>query len=425
MRPRKSRPQWTAATRSRSPSSRLRRILRTTTAPCNSSARGGRSSHRARSPGRRTARRTRRRSSTTSTSSTTTCWRDPIGFTEAAGNFQHVNSTGQGTGGDAVHTEPTTARTRARRRPPVGLPDNTHRQREHRHAARRHSAADADVPVPRTGARIPHDPFVASNGGDEADIVYHEYTHGLSNRLVVDADGNSTLGGVQAGAMGEAWSDWYAMDFLDAQGLIDGHAGRRRPARRQLRCPRARPDPDRGRWTARSARPRRSATAALPGRTAGPGGYTYGDYGKIDRRVPEVHADGEIWGADAVGSPRRSSARGLTEASGHPGDGAVARRTRPFLDMRNAILQADLRQPAARTTTRSGRCSRTAAWASSPAPSTATTRLPVQDFQTPPPPNPFGKLLGKVEDPDTGKPIEGVRSRSAATAPASRATSPV
>ena len=38
------------------------------------------------------------------------------------------------------------------------------------------------------------DPFIASNGGDEADIVYHEYTHGLSNRLVVDANGNSTLG---------------------------------------------------------------------------------------------------------------------------------------------------------------------------------------------------------------------------------------
>ena len=58
-----------------------------------------------------------------------------------------------------------------------------------------------------------------SNGGDEADIVYHEYTHGLSNRLVVDADGISTLGNIQAGSMGEAWSDWYAMDFLTNEGL--------------------------------------------------------------------------------------------------------------------------------------------------------------------------------------------------------------
>ena len=44
--------------------------------------------------------------------------------------------------------------------------------------------------------------------------MYHEYTHGLSNRLVVDADGNSTLNSIQAGAMGEAWSDCYAMDYL-------------------------------------------------------------------------------------------------------------------------------------------------------------------------------------------------------------------
>src|SRR5256885_15197739 len=63
------------------------------------------------------------------------------------------------------------------------------------------------------------DDFPPTNGSDEADIVYHEYTHGLSNRLVVDALGNSTLGGGQAGSMGEAWSDWYAMDFLNNLGV--------------------------------------------------------------------------------------------------------------------------------------------------------------------------------------------------------------
>ncbi len=67
------------------------------------------------------------------------------------------------------------------------------------------------------------DPFIAGNCGDEADVVYHEYTHGLSNRLVVDANGNSTLGNIQAGSMGEAWSDWYAMDFLVNQGLFTRH----------------------------------------------------------------------------------------------------------------------------------------------------------------------------------------------------------
>ncbi len=71
------------------------------------------------------------------------------------------------------------------------------------------------------------DPFIAGNSGDEADVVYHEYTHGLSNRLVVDANGVSTLGNVQAGAMGEAWSDWYAMDYLVEPGPVQGHQGRR------------------------------------------------------------------------------------------------------------------------------------------------------------------------------------------------------
>ena len=63
-----------------------------------------------------------------------------------------------------------------------------------------------------------------ANGGDEADVVYHEYTHGLSNRLVVDATGNSTLGRIQAGSMGEAWSDWYAMDYLVSQRPLPRHA---------------------------------------------------------------------------------------------------------------------------------------------------------------------------------------------------------
>src|SRR5207247_2981784 len=63
------------------------------------------------------------------------------------------------------------------------------------------------------------DPVIAADGANDAGIVYHEYTHGLSNRLVIDADGFSTLGSVQAGSMGEAWSDWYAYDFLEKQGL--------------------------------------------------------------------------------------------------------------------------------------------------------------------------------------------------------------
>ena len=111
---------------------------------------------------------------------------------------------------------PTTART-----PPTGLPDGSHIDN-----ANMSTPPDGQAPTMQMylqhqpGTSYPdEDPFSPTNVGDEADTVYHEYTHGLSNRLVVDAAGNSTLGEVQAGAMGEAWSDWYAMDYLVDQGL--------------------------------------------------------------------------------------------------------------------------------------------------------------------------------------------------------------
>ena len=72
-------------------------------------------------------------------------------------------------------------------------------------------------------------------------------------------------------------------------------------ARRRVRRRRRRPDPHRA-----DRLPGRLDVAALPRHAGhGPGGYTYGDFGKIIGG-PEVHADGEIWGADAVGPARRA-----------------------------------------------------------------------------------------------------------------------
>jgi extracellular elastinolytic metalloproteinase len=197
----------------------------------------------------------------------------PIGFTEAAGNFQHVNSTGQGLANDEVRTEPLDGANTlcCVGGQPVGLPNNTH-------VNNANFGTPPDGQNPRMQmflfhySQNPADPFVASNGGDELDVVYHEYTHGLSNRLVIDANGNSTLGGGQAGAMGEAWSDWYAFDFLNAEGWVADT-----PADRDLRvgdyvghgldlirtqpmdCP------------VGSVSPKCQGGTA-PGRTAGPGG---------------------------------------------------------------------------------------------------------------------------------------------------------
>ena len=91
--------------------------------------------------------------------------------------------------------------------------------------------------------------------------------------------GNSTLGHVQAGAMGEAWSDWYAADSLVSDGLEIDKKGKAdldlfrydgagvtsirtqpidcTPSSPASRCPRARCD------------------------TGHSGGYTYADYGKV------------------------------------------------------------------------------------------------------------------------------------------------
>jgi hypothetical protein len=126
----------------------------------------------------------------------------PIGFTRTADNFEAVD-------GDAVQGESDDGANTA-----GGLPDDLH-------ASNANMSTPPDGTSPRMQMSLinPGARFLAGNSGDESDVVYHEYTHGLSNRLVVDANGFSTLNGSQADAMGEGWSDWYAEDFLVSQGL--------------------------------------------------------------------------------------------------------------------------------------------------------------------------------------------------------------
>ncbi|MGI8433402.1 MAG: M36 family metallopeptidase [Nocardioidaceae bacterium] len=255
----------------------------------------------------------------------------PIGFTEAAGNFQRFNTTGRGEGGDAVETQ-----TDDGANTDHGLPDGNHIDN-----ANMSTHPDGHPPTMQMylqhapGTSYPDgDPFAPTNVGDEADTVYHEYTHGLSNRLVVDANGHSTLGPVQAGSMGEAWSDWYAMDYLVANKLqhdypmsgdvvlfqYDGQGvflDRTEP----LDC-------------AVGAKTRRCGGGATGHR----GGYTYADFGDVIG-FPEVHADGEIWAQtlwdlrNRIGSRLSESlvTRAMELSPANPS----------FLDERNAILLAD------------------------------------------------------------------------------------
>ncbi len=322
----------------------------------------------------------------------------PIGFTEAAGNFQVTNATRQGLGGDPVRAESDDGANTDN-----GLPDDGHIDN-----------ANMDTPPdgisPRMQMFLQHepgttypdgDPWSPTNVGDEADTVYHEYTHGLSNRLVVDANGDSTLGDVQAGAMGEAWGDWYGMDYLVSRGLqrdtrADGEIVMFQYDGEGVFFDRTEPvDCAVG-----------STSAACPGGDGtGPGGYTYGDYGKV-AGVPEVHGDGEIWAQTlwdlraAVGSSVAESlvTRAMELSPANPS----------FLDERNAILQADQavfrgvhRNAAWRVFAHRGMGFFAGAIDGNDA-------APGEDFSLPPRPGAAtGTLTGTVRDSASGAPVAG------------------
>lgn len=320
----------------------------------------------------------------------------PIGFNDAAGNFEWG-----GTGGN----DPVLGNTSDGANTDGGFPDLNHVDN-----ANMTTFPDGSPPqmqmylfekLPRFGlATIP-----SANGGDDAEVVYHEYVHGLSNRLVLYPDGNSGLDTHQSGSMGEAWSDWYAEDYLNQQGykpdtaaigdVVMGELTFAGLLRSQpVDCPVGTTDP------------------ACPGGFAtGPGGYTYGDLGLITtgdgvEGSPEVHADGEIW-LETLWDLREELPDGLTRR-------LVTRAMElsppgpSFLDMRNAILQADV-------VATSG-ANEDAIWsvfaergmgyfASSVGGSDVQ---PVEDFSTPPDcsSDPCHDVTGTVTDAVTGDPIE-------------------
>ncbi|NEA64570.1 M36 family metallopeptidase [Streptomyces sp. SID12488] len=316
----------------------------------------------------------------------------PIGFTRAAGNFD-------GRDGDAVQ-----AQTDDGAAMQDGLPDDNHVNN-----ANMGTPPDGQAPTMQmylTGgySDSPDYKVPSGNFGDVAPVVYHEFTHGLSNRLVVDADGVSTLTGQQGGAMGEAWSDWFAADFLATKRFmkddprVDGEVSMDPPGWRGDLSLRSQP------LDCRVG----STSAKCPGtKEAGAGGYTYGDYGKIYSGGPEVHADGEIWG-ETLWDLRTELGSKLTESLlTRAMELSPANPT--FLDQRNAILQAD-------TVVNGGRA-HNALWQAFAhrgmgyfaAALTADDIRPDEDFSLPPGPNtPLVTLTGKVTDNGTGTAVSGV-----------------
>jgi hypothetical protein len=230
------------------------------------------------------------------------------GFNEAAGNYQQENFGRGGLGGDAVlaYSHFGSALTIS----PLLV-----------------NAFFSSTPDDGTPAEIAMFTSFSGAGGFftdgslDAEIIVHEYTHGVSNRLV--RQGYTTF---QGRSMGEAWSDFYSLEYTLPSGAPpDGIY----PAGQYFIQA----------WgTGGRSRPYSTNLDVNP--------ITYADLGNIIP-VPEVHADGEIW-VEALMEIRANLIAQFGDAEGRRRvrmlvmDGMKLSVPAPsMVDMRDAILLAD------------------------------------------------------------------------------------
>ncbi|HSO73919.1 MAG TPA: M36 family metallopeptidase, partial [Blastocatellia bacterium] len=171
-----------------------------------------------------------------------------LGFTESAGNFQTNNFGRGGTGNDSVRAE----------------------------AQDGSGTNNANFATPPEGSRPRMQQFIFTQGtssladdrdsSQDGDVVFHEYGHGISNRLVGGPNNTSCLGGTQAGAMGEGWSDYWAITFYN-----DGRVGEY--------C------------TNNTVNGIRRAAYTVPANTI------HDSYADVGNQGFQVHRDGEVWAA--------------------------------------------------------------------------------------------------------------------------------
>ena len=120
-----------------------------------------------------------------------------LGFTEEAGNFQDDNLGHGGKGGDSLRAEAQDGSTT--------------------------NNANFATPPDGTRPRLQGGIFSRSTESPTDDLdfsydgqgIFHEYGHGLSNRLVGGLSGMSCLRGTQSAAMGEGWSDYFAASYFN------------------------------------------------------------------------------------------------------------------------------------------------------------------------------------------------------------------
>jgi Zn-dependent M28 family amino/carboxypeptidase len=228
-----------------------------------------------------------------------------LGFDEAAGNFQRVNLTHSGAGGDPVRARAHSGAVRG--------------------TANMSTAADGTPPVMNMG-------LVTRTGRHTAfdsDVVFHEYTHGLTNRLVGGTRQGHTLDAPQSQGMGEGWSDFFA---LTIQNFFRAKAGQ--PERFVV-----------GPWVINN----NAGIRSNPYDDNYP--FTYGNVTTFDRvpetGLPDEHQTGEIWCAALLMMVRRIRAALGNDVDGYRlgwqmvVDGLKLTPANPsFLQARDAILLA-------------------------------------------------------------------------------------
>ena len=250
-----------------------------------------------------------------------------LGFTESAGNFQQNNFGKGGNGNDAVLAD----------------------------AQDGSGTNNANFSTPSDGSPGRMQMFVFTgptpdrDGDLDMEIVFHEHTHGVSNRLVGGGTGISAL---QTQGMGEGWSDFYGLCLLSQPGDdVNGNYAAGAYATNQLsgltsnyyygirRYPYS-TDMTKNPLTFKDIDPTQaSAHATVPHSPI---------FSAPNVNSSEVHNQGEIW-CVALWDVRANLVTKLGAAAGNQmvlklvTDGMKLSPANPtFLQARDAIIQADL-----------------------------------------------------------------------------------
>src|SRR5829696_5308386 len=206
-----------------------------------------------------------------------------LGFTETARNFQTNNFGRGGTGNDSVRAEAQD-----------GSGTNN-----------ANFATPPDGQRPRMQQYLFTSPNPDRDSSMDGDVVFHEYGHGISNRLI--GNGSTALSGTQSGAMGEGWSDYWAIT-LNGDGAV-------------------------GEYSTANPNGIRRAAYTVPASTV------HDSYADVCVPSCAIHNDGEVWAA-TLWDLRAQLGAATTDLLVL--NGMKFTPTRPsFLNARDGILQAD------------------------------------------------------------------------------------